>query len=333
MTEHDSAIAPEAVKIIWICAFPLNIAAAKAMLDKIYPRLSRQDPNDNNRYILGEINNLKIAIACLPVGGQEASTAATVAKNFRRTFESIEFVLTFGILGGSSTRECDVQLGDVVVSQRLIQLEDVARHNSGKILPQSGLQRTSSSQIYPPHVLLPALAHLQSSHQTQLSRVPRYLTELVEKSPKNVESHLTYSGNSDNRLYKSHDHTRPGDLSFEECENSKDIHRQGREDSDPELHHATIDFGNRLVEEGKMCERPSQDNNLLCLEMEASGLHHPPSLVVRGICDYANSHKNKPWQQYAAATAAAYAKELLKCISSNQITQGKKLSSELISSE
>lgn len=36
-----------------------------------------------------------------------------------------------------------------------------------------------------------------------------------------------------------------------------------------------------------------------------------PCLVIRGICDYADSHKNDRWQPYAAATAAAYAKELL----------------------
>ena len=36
-----------------------------------------------------------------------------------------------------------------------------------------------------------------------------------------------------------------------------------------------------------------------------------PCLVVRGICDYSDSHKNKEWQAYAAATAAAFTKELL----------------------
>jgi hypothetical protein len=36
-----------------------------------------------------------------------------------------------------------------------------------------------------------------------------------------------------------------------------------------------------------------------------------PCLVIRGICDYCDSHKNDKWQKYAAATAAAYAKELL----------------------
>jgi nucleoside phosphorylase len=39
-----------------------------------------------------------------------------------------------------------------------------------------------------------------------------------------------------------------------------------------------------------------------------------PCLVIRGICDYADSHKNKIWQPYAAATAAAFAKELLLVI-------------------
>lgn len=34
-------------------------------------------------------------------------------------------------------------------------------------------------------------------------------------------------------------------------------------------------------------------------------------VVIRGICDYANSHKNKEWQGYTVAVAAAYAKELI----------------------
>jgi hypothetical protein len=49
--------------------------------------------------------------------------------------------------------------------------------------------------------------------------------------------------------------------------------------------------------------------------MEAAGLMISfPCLVIRGICDYADSHKNKTWQPYAAGTAAAYAKEMLSVI-------------------
>ncbi|KAI5206097.1 hypothetical protein E4T39_02624 [Aureobasidium subglaciale] len=46
--------------------------------------------------------------------------------------------------------------------------------------------------------------------------------------------------------------------------------------------------------------------------MEASGLMNRfPCLVVRGICNYSDSHKNTRWQGYAAMTAAAYAKDVM----------------------
>jgi nucleoside phosphorylase len=58
--------------------------------------------------------------------------------------------------------------------------------------------------------------------------------------------------------------------------------------------------------------------------MEAAGLMSDfPCLVIRGICDYSDSHKNKAWQEYAAATAAAFAKELLQFVSAKQLLQEK----------
>ncbi|KAF1347490.1 hypothetical protein BDV97DRAFT_269757, partial [Delphinella strobiligena] len=54
------------------------------------------------------------------------------------------------------------------------------------------------------------------------------------------------------------------------------------------------------------------DKGTLCFEMEAAGLiNHFPCLIIRGICDYTDSHKNNEWQGYAAMTAAVYAKDLL----------------------
>lgn len=59
---------------------------------------------------------------------------------------------------------------------------------------------------------------------------------------------------------------------------------------------------------------------VLCFEMEAAGLMDSyPCLVIRGICDYADSHKNMSWQPYAAATAAAYAKDLLAEIAPSSV--------------
>jgi len=59
----------------------------------------------------------------------------------------------------------------------------------------------------------------------------------------------------------------------------------------------------------------SGDLDIMCVEMEAAGLMDSfPCLVIRGICDYADSHKNKKWRPYAAAAAAAYMRELLSVI-------------------
>jgi nucleoside phosphorylase len=79
------------------------------------------------------------------------------------------------------------------------------------------------------------------------------------------------------------------------------------------IHYGTIASGNQVIKDGISRDRLSAElGGVLCFEMEAAGLMNDfPCLVIRGICDYADSHKNKAWQPYAAATAAAYAKELL----------------------
>jgi len=69
-----------------------------------------------------------------------------------------------------------------------------------------------------------------------------------------------------------------------------------------------------------MRDKLRKDLGILCVDMEAAGrMDEFSCLVIRGICDYADSHKNKIWQPYAAATAAAYAKELLYIIPTRQI--------------
>lgn len=61
---------------------------------------------------------------------------------------------------------------------------------------------------------------------------------------------------------------------------------------------------------------------VLCYEMEAAGLmNNFPCLVIRGISDYSDAHKNDGWQRYAAAVAAAYAKDLLGHLASAKVAQ------------
>jgi hypothetical protein len=49
-----------------------------------------------------------------------------------------------------------------------------------------------------------------------------------------------------------------------------------------------------------------------CIGMEAGGIiNNMDCLVIRGVSDYADSHKNDIWHDYAALTASACAKAIL----------------------
>lgn len=74
------------------------------------------------------------------------------------------------------------------------------------------------------------------------------------------------------------------------------------------------------MKDALVCDMLAKEKEVLCFEMEAAGLmNHFPCLVIRGICDYSDSHKNEEWQGYASMTAAAYANDLLRRIHPNRI--------------
>jgi hypothetical protein len=64
--------------------------------------------------------------------------------------------------------------------------------------------------------------------------------------------------------------------------------------------------------------------------MEAAGLMNIfPCLVIRGICDYSDTHKTKEWQGYTSMVAAAYAKDLLYRITPTQLETEQKMGTVL----
>jgi hypothetical protein len=78
------------------------------------------------------------------------------------------------------------------------------------------------------------------------------------------------------------------------------------------IHYGTIGSSDIVVKDGVLRDAVRDELGVICVEMEAAGfIDSFEGLVIRGICDYADSHKNDRWQPYAAAAAAAYAKELL----------------------
>lgn len=303
----------------WICALPLEMAAAKAMLDDIHTDLPNP-PNDHNAYTLGRIGAHNIVVACLPTGVFGSTSAAAVATQMLSSFRSIRFSLMVGIGGGVPSKGVDIRLGDVVVSEPTKDFGGVVQYDYGKTVGDGRFERAGTLNK-PPPALLTAVAKLRADHELTASRIPAFLSEMAGKYP-HMMAKYTYRGQQQDLLFEAeYDHIEPGG-SCDYCDSSKLVVRSPRIRNGPMIHYGLIASGNQVMKHGGTRDRLARELGILCFEMEAAGLmDNFPCLVIRGICDYADSHKNKQWQEYAAATAAAYAKELLSVIPASQVVK------------
>ena len=285
----------------WVCALPTELAAAQEMLDEEHQALP-QDASDSNIYTLGRIGEHNVVMACLPAGWMGNNSAASVAVQMKSSFNAIRFGLMVGIGGGVPSAEHDIRLGDVVVSQPFKEHGGVVQYDFGKTTP-SGFVRTGFLNS-PPTILLNAVASLRAKHLRRrvdfLSHLSK-LTGLPEFSRDNVGSDVLFEAT----------YRHVGGAACEQCDKERLEFRQPR-GQEIVVHYGTIASGNQVMRDAVTRDSVSSElGGVLCFEMEAAGLMNSfPCLIIRGICDYADSHKNKRWQAYAAGTAAACAKEI-----------------------
>jgi nucleoside phosphorylase len=265
-----------------------------AMLDETHPRLS-QDPGDQNTYVLGRVREHNVVMACLPVGLTGTHSAATVATRMMCSFRGIKFGLMVGIGGGVPSAEHDIRLGDVVVSRPGTQNGGIVQYDFGKTMAEGRFVKTGSLNS-PPSLLLTVLSALQAKHTLEGGRLSDYLKAL--DTPR-LRAKFTYQGAEHDRLYEAkYDHV--GGATCEQCDTKRLMKRPPRETSDVVVHYGTIASGNQVMRHGVTRDRLAREFGVLCFEMEAAGLVNDFRCVaIRGICDYADSHKNmqRPQQQ------------------------------------
>ncbi|KAL7808729.1 purine and uridine phosphorylase [Trichoderma aethiopicum] len=313
----------------WVCALPREQSAASFMLDEVHdPDELENPPHDSNSYIRGSIGRHKVVIACLPMGLTGTVSAASVATRMVATFVNIKVGLMVGIGGGMPQK--NVRLGDVVISCPKGKSPGVVQWDAGKAQSGGVFQRTGSLNK-PPTVMLAALSKLESHAAESHAKVDGYMNRLQARNhvPK---SFVTPSMLTDVLYQSSYRHvenfvTAGGD-NFESqlninaiecalCDKTKTVER-GPKLRDINFHYGLIVSGDQVIKDAQVRNKLYDDlykdlnAEVLCVEMEAAGLMNDfPCIVIRGICDYADSHKNDAWQDYAACVAAAYAKALL----------------------
>lgn len=173
--------------------------------------------------------------------------------------------------------------------------------------------------------MLSALGKIESELPSE-RKFKTYL-ESFEKYAEDCPEFATRPDEPD-RLFKSsfaHLKDEEGEPQYtcDDCPVENEVKRPKRPVERSIVHYGTIASGDQVVKDSILRDKLAKlYPGVMCFEMEAAGLvNRFPCLVVRGICDYCDSHKNKAWQPYAAAAAAACAKELLLNINPEEVSR------------
>ncbi|KAH0443511.1 kinesin [Colletotrichum camelliae] len=314
---------PRIYTVGWICAVTAEVVAARAFLDEEHAGPRQTSENDNNSYILGKIGSHNVVIAALPDSQYGTTSAATVARDMLHSFPKVRIGLMVGIGGGAPSRKHDIRLGDVVVSSSKSGQASVFQYDFGKTIQDCKFQETGFLN-QPPPLLQTALATLKGTYEMKGHRLVDSVNKNLEKIKK--KSLYRQPTPASDRLYRSDIIYPSGSPHGCDIECSNDTaslvarDERGEEEDNPAIHYGLIASGNQLIKDAGMRDRLAAEKDVLCFEMEAAGLmNHFPCLVIRGICDYSDSHKNKEWQGFAAMMAAAYATDLLYHIAPSSV--------------
>ncbi|KAJ6076836.1 purine and uridine phosphorylase [Penicillium canescens] len=316
----------------WIAALPLERTAALLMLDEEHraPANFEHSSNDPNSYTWGRIGEHNVVIASLKAGVYGIVSAAITAQNMLSSFPNVRIGLLVAIGAGIARPDKgrDIRLGDVVVSQPSGANGGVIQYDLVKARGTRFERRGFLNK--PPALLLNTLSKVQSEHEIPgKSQVPEILDGVLKDCPELLkrEGGFFYQGFENDKLFKStYGHVEGADCS--KCDATEKVKRSPRGSTTPEIHYGTIASGDILMKDAALRDwviEQLQLEDCLCFEMEAAGLmNNFPCLVIRGICDYGDSHKNDRWQRYAAAAAAAYAKEFLRYIQGTEMEKTEK---------
>ncbi|KAL6808800.1 hypothetical protein V8C40DRAFT_259353 [Trichoderma camerunense] len=326
---------PHDYTVGWICAIHTEYVAALAFLDEKHEGPEYVSPNDNNDYTLGRIGRHSVVIAVLPSGEYGISSAASVARDMLHSFPNIRIGLMVGIGGGAPSSKHDIRLGDVVVGVPHSGKGGIIQYDFGKSIQGQEFQETGFLN-QPPMLLRTAVGGLMAQYESDGNHITEAVNSaIMTKKPRFRKKYARPEITTD-RFYRSQVVHPPnnetdcavicGDHPLNLIKRSD---REEEEDDDPAIHYGLIASANTLMRDASTRDEIAK-KGVLCFETEAAGLmNHFPCLVIRGICDYADSHINKTWQGYAAMAAAAYTKDLLYRITPNKVEAETKISSIL----
>lgn len=308
-----------------LCTQSCETTAVRAMLDEEHD-LQEVSDNDNNVYSLGRIGRYNVVVASSRAGDYGA--AAEIADSMKGSFPRLRYYLMVGIAGGVPRpleEGGDIRLGDVVVGCTT-GVPSVINYEYGQQAADGFQLRSELDE--PPEGLCRAVGLLAANHMRQGPTYLLHLAAMFRNNPRLNSSEHRYDyynrpdvpdqllGAGGSEVERSPRTLRaPPDGIGEQ----RFVH--GSEDDGyeyPNVFHGTIGSASKVPKNAAFRDetydmvKQQCQAKVLCFEMEGAGVVNKiPCLVIRGISNYCDAIKTDEWQNFAAATAAAYAKDLL----------------------
>jgi nucleoside phosphorylase len=298
--------------VAWIAPLKIEKSAALRMLDKIHEGNFRSDPGDDYQYIGGEINGHNIIIASFPPGtpyggASAAALAAQVKKCLPRMWMGFLVGVAAGLPDIHGKPPLDIRLGDVLVSLPDQDSPGVTQYDFGKQTTEGFENR---SRLPPTEYFIRSvLGNIRDKADVRGHTFMKHLQRLQDAKDEDGNSLFEYPGQDKDKLYQTIAYKDDDKI----VEREELVDRAPRDDmSLTRVWYGNLGSGNTVMKSCKERDALRDKYKFIGLEMEAHGtMNTIPVGNIRGVCDYADQHKAKGWQPYAAAVAAAYTREVL----------------------
>ncbi|KAF4991981.1 hypothetical protein FDECE_13845 [Fusarium decemcellulare] len=332
-----------------ICALPLEYDAISYAFDEFWDDNGDQygrAPGDPNSYTTGRVGKYNVVLALLPHMGKV--NAASAAASMRSSYSSVRLALLVGICGGLPfAQHGEILLGDVIVSKTVIQY-DFGRLYPDKFSTKS---TTEDNLGRPSKDVRSLVATFETDRgREQLEQLSAHFLEQLrgKAAQRHRQGKYDYPGTALDKLFKAsyrHKHHTTSDCICRDCHTDSDpvcdkalglscddlgcserhlvarnrLQMRGQSTTSNQktaphiaLHVGAIASTDMVIKSATDRDKISKLTGAIAFEMEGAGIwDEVPCIVVKGVCDYADSHKAKGWQNYAAATATSAAKAIL----------------------
>lgn len=319
-----------------LCALPLEANAVLCCLDEVWhdaPQDYGKCEGDNNSYVFGRSGRHCVVVVTL--AGEGKVNAASSAQSLKMSFTSIKLALLVGICGAIPLKSdgTEIILGDVVISEVIVDLSHGRQYPGGyhrkdtlmDVYPRPDEKILGLLRTWKTVFLLEKIREDIKSNLTNLLRHPHLRTDYPGAQEDKLFPpqyiHMHHSDCTDCLRGSACKKSLTASCTDLNCDVNMLVHRKRLLDisnqypdmPNPFIHIGSIGTGDTVMKSASHRDEIAATENVIAFEMESAGIWDKFScLVIKGVCDYADSHKNKSWQSYAAAVAASAMKVVLE---------------------